>query len=345
MSAPIFSSFGGGGGSGGGGSVTSVALTAPASILSVSGSPVTTSGTLALSLAVQNANKVWAGPATGADAAPTFRALVSADIPSLSYVSSIGTFGSSPTANGASISGSTLTLQPADATNPGALTVAAQAITGVKTFASSPIITAATASTVALFNSSKGLISDSAITYNAAQHVIAFPMNTIGSSNGIKISNTLVSTYLNSADSISWDNAGGGTDFRMFWSNGGSIRSTLTMNTLYSEMVVISPDIDNQCILYTDNTDNRIRAGKTFKIDVNVNVTPIDVFSASLTGNVAVGVGSLATNATAGFIYIPSCAGTPTGTPTTIAGFAPMVVDSSNNKLYVYVGGSWVAMN
>ncbi len=69
-----------------GGTVTSVGLSAPSSILSVSGSPVTTSGTLTLNLATQAANKVWAGPTTGADATPTFRSLVSGDIPSLSGI-------------------------------------------------------------------------------------------------------------------------------------------------------------------------------------------------------------------------------------------------------------------
>jgi hypothetical protein len=62
------------------GTVTSVALTVPAEF-SVSGSPVTTSGTLAVSKATQSANTVFAGPTTGSAAAPTFRALVSADIP------------------------------------------------------------------------------------------------------------------------------------------------------------------------------------------------------------------------------------------------------------------------
>lgn len=65
------------------GTVTSVGLTVP-SILSVSGSPVTSSGTLAVSLATQAANRVFAGPSTGADATPTFRALVAADIPDIS---------------------------------------------------------------------------------------------------------------------------------------------------------------------------------------------------------------------------------------------------------------------
>lgn len=73
-------------------------------VTSVTGtSPVVSSGgtTPAISLAsgygdTQNpyasktANTVLAGPTTGAAAAPTFRALVAADIPSLSYVTSVG---------------------------------------------------------------------------------------------------------------------------------------------------------------------------------------------------------------------------------------------------------------
>ena len=73
----------------GGGSVTSVGLTAPAQF-SVSGSPVTGIGTLGLTWNTETANIVLAGPATGAAAAPTFRALVAADIPSLPYVASVG---------------------------------------------------------------------------------------------------------------------------------------------------------------------------------------------------------------------------------------------------------------
>lgn len=63
------------------GTVTSVALTAPA-ILSVGGSPVTTTGTLALTLANQSANIVFAGPSSGGATTPTFRALVAGDLPS-----------------------------------------------------------------------------------------------------------------------------------------------------------------------------------------------------------------------------------------------------------------------
>lgn len=57
--------------------------------------------------------------------------------------------------------------------------------------------------------------------------------------------------------------------------------------------------------------------------------------------NVSAGIGTLATNATDGFLYVPTCAGTPTGVPTSLTGFAPIVVNTTNNKLYFYSGGSW----
>lgn len=63
-----------------GGTVTSVGLALPASLFTVSGSPVTTSGTLTGTLISQTSNLVFAAPAGGAGI-PTFRALVSADFP------------------------------------------------------------------------------------------------------------------------------------------------------------------------------------------------------------------------------------------------------------------------
>lgn len=63
------------------GTVTSVGLAAPVEF-TISGSPVTGSGTLTFGKASQPANQVWAGPTSGAPAAPTFRQLVSADVPS-----------------------------------------------------------------------------------------------------------------------------------------------------------------------------------------------------------------------------------------------------------------------
>jgi hypothetical protein len=59
-------------------------------------------------------------------------------------------------------------------------------------------------------------------------------------------------------------------------------------------------------------------------------------------GNVVAGASAaLATNATNGFLYVPTCAGTPTGVPTAITGMAPIVVDTTNNKLYFYSNAAW----
>jgi hypothetical protein len=57
-------------------------------------------------------------------------------------------------------------------------------------------------------------------------------------------------------------------------------------------------------------------------------------------GSVVCGSGSIATNATDGFLYLPTCAGTPTGTPTTQTGRVAMVYDTTGNKLWSY-NGSW----
>lgn len=48
----------------------------------------------------------------------------------------------------------------------------------------------------------------------------------------------------------------------------------------------------------------------------------------------------LATNATDGFVYVPSCAGTPTGVPTSRPGTIAMVYDTSANKIWFY-NGAW----
>ena len=96
----------------GSGTVTSVALSLP-NIFSVSGSPVTTSGTLTGSLASQLANRVFAAP-DGSNGTPSFRALVADDLPDLSSVYlpiSGGTISSNLTISGnLTVDGTTTTV-------------------------------------------------------------------------------------------------------------------------------------------------------------------------------------------------------------------------------------------
>ena len=69
------------GGGGGGGSVTSFSSGNLSPLFTTSVATPTTTPVLSFSLNTQNANTVFAGPVSGGAATPTFRALVSTDIP------------------------------------------------------------------------------------------------------------------------------------------------------------------------------------------------------------------------------------------------------------------------
>jgi hypothetical protein len=67
-----------------------------------------------------------------------------------------------------------------------------------------------------------------------------------------------------------------------------------------------------------------------------------DVMKFGVNKNVIIGSAALATNATAGFPWIPSCAGVPTGAPTApYTNASAMVVDTTNNRIYFLVGATW----
>lgn len=119
-----------GGGSGGGsGTVTSVGLadgsTTP--IYQISGSPVTSSGTLTFTLKNENANLVFSGPSSGGAAQPSFRALVAADLPAsyqtIGNLTDVGTDGITITGGTNSVlgSGTSISQHVADSTHNGYL--------------------------------------------------------------------------------------------------------------------------------------------------------------------------------------------------------------------------------
>lgn len=86
------------------GTVTSVNSTVPAEF-SVSGVPITSAGTIAITSNNQSANTVWAGPTSGGATAPAFRALVAADLPAGSLVGVTDTASIDLTITGNSLSG------------------------------------------------------------------------------------------------------------------------------------------------------------------------------------------------------------------------------------------------
>ncbi len=67
----------------------------------------------------------------------------------------------------------------------------------------------------------------------------------------------------------------------------------------------------------------------------------VSYLTVSYQGNVVIGNAALATTATDGFLYLPTCAGAPTGTPTSYTGRVACIFDSTNNQLYIYDGG-WI---
>ena len=55
--------------------------------------------------------------------------------------------------------------------------------------------------------------------------------------------------------------------------------------------------------------------------------------------SVVIGNAALATDATEGFLYIPTCAGTPTGTPTARTGRVALIYDTTNDQFWIYDAG------
>lgn len=66
--------------------------------------------------------------------------------------------------------------------------------------------------------------------------------------------------------------------------------------------------------------------------------------SSSVAASFVVGKAALATNATDGFLYLPTVAGTPTGTPTSQTGTVPVLIDTTGSKLWARIGGAWVSV-
>ena len=96
---------------GGAGTVTNVGLALP-NIFSVAGGPVTTNGTFTATLTSQTQNTFWAAP-DGSGGAPTFRAMVAADVPALDAAKiTTGTFATAqiPDLDAAKIASGTLAV-------------------------------------------------------------------------------------------------------------------------------------------------------------------------------------------------------------------------------------------
>lgn len=142
--------------------VTSVGLSLPAE-LSVSGSPVTTTGTLSATWANQTGNTVFASPANGSSGTPGFRSLVAADIPNLDAGKI--TTGILPVARGGTGAGS-FTGNAVVVTNAAGTALTTQTLTNgqimIGSTGSAPVATTLTAGTGVTITNGAGSITISA---------------------------------------------------------------------------------------------------------------------------------------------------------------------------------------
>jgi len=95
--------------------------------------------------------------------------------------------------------------------------------------------------------------------------------------------------------------------------------------------------------IYRSYTDASNYSRWTVKWNTSTAILQAEGAGTGTNGSTAFNDAALATNATVGFLMIPSCAGTPTGTPADIpTGQSPIVYDSTNKKLCVWDGAAWV---
>lgn len=153
--------------SGGAGSVTSVAIAVPVR-QSVSGSPITGSGTITISDNNQSAGTAFMGPASGGAAAPTFRAIQSSDTPLsvIGFVMNTGATGSNVgpmlvASKAGSFTRCVVVIKTSDAATALTFTINKN---GASVFSSNPTVAAGTASGTV---STVGTLVSSPLTVNA----------------------------------------------------------------------------------------------------------------------------------------------------------------------------------
>lgn len=86
-----------------------------------------------------------------------------------------------------------------------------------------------------------------------------------------------------------------------------------------------------------DIDNNGSGSGDTLRFFGGIGAT----LSLTQTGSTVLNTAALAANATDGFLYIASCAGTPTGVPTAFTGRVAQIYDTTNNKFAIY-NGAWM---
>lgn len=112
------------------------------------------------------------------------------------------------------------------------------------------------------------------------------------------------------------------------------------------ESFVIDHDSATEKTRFVSVGDAANRSGFVFSGVESDGGNSFIYFTMDKTGDIIIGASALPTNATTGFLYIPSMAGTPTGIPTAHTGRMAITYDTTNDKLYIYdaISGGWLSV-
>jgi hypothetical protein len=217
-----------------------------------------------------------------------------------------------------------------------ARTDAAQTFTGVQTFSSAPIHSTLTAGRIPYVGASKDILDAANFQWDNTNS--ALTVGTTGSGNPSVISIYGFKSTNGPSQVQTANGSNGNAAYAAFVAvNDSATASTflVTRGTGFSTTglsVASGSEIvsTNNLVLWTINSNSIIisaggQNNEGMRVDNNKNVT--------------IGTAALATNATNGFIYIPTCAGAPSGTPTSKTGRVPMIYDTTNNNFYIYNSG------
>lgn len=185
----------------------------------------------------------------------------------------------------------------------------------------------------------------------------SFPTNAFGieitavTNNSSTVSMTNV--YGISIDTLSLSNAGVATNSYGVRVSMPTVTGTSSQLTTAYGINIISPSVSSSGVItncYGAYINNMGASGITTSYGLhlqaqsgsttNWSIHDANGFFVKSTKDVIVGTAALATNATAGFLWIPSCAGAPTGNATApYAQAVGLIYDSTDNKLYATPNG------